>query len=665
MDFVITGGATRIEIQVDSERLQLVSFRNAETGTEYLHPPTQPWASYVGNPFSIKILRGKFFGSYFAQRHFRVTEAISTPEGGLQAKMACEELPLRMELFVEPLSVGIQWTATLWNESEEPIEMEIYLPMFLRAIVDSIEADRVHLPQIAGLTIPADQNHRQSYIGQLAAPFLIQEGNNEGFCILDESRNDLLDEAAICERLNSGENPFSMCSFISSDRFAAGGSEARFGHFVSEIHSVYLHPGQRITLGPILLRAFTGSRWRVLSFIRNRRSNIPFRPSPQWLSRTYLIGEHGASGERFVEDLSEGLRLNRVVFADVFHYYSYWSGDDQTGYRPYVSRGNYLFPRPDMGGEEELREAIRKVHEMGGRVLFYVEGMIVWRYSQIGRDMQRWAIMNADGSYLEVYYNFWHMCPACSQWQDELARICAELVRKFDVDGVFVDSSCATEYHPCYNPEHNHPSPYIWNYGIRQILRKIRSALDEVKPEAVILAEGCADIAREFVDGFLSHGHSWSLFHLQEPIIRAVYPRMNNFESWDGERPDEVERLLLWNFVTGHRIYTHASHRDRLAPVVENVRRAFEAAPELVEARLLGPLTVRPEPVLCYRFESEKGMMLALANPSPSPVAVTLPAPKGAKSLKDRISGQTLAIAGDRASINLNPFDARVLDVER
>ncbi|HID55423.1 TPA: hypothetical protein EYP37_02750 [Candidatus Poribacteria bacterium] len=666
MDFIITGGATKIKIQTDSDGIRLTSFQNVQTGTEYLHPPAQSWAFYVGNPFAIKVLRGGFFGSYFAQRHFRVAEALSTPEGGLSASLTCNELPLKIELFVEPISVGIQWTATLWNEGDEPMEMEIYLPMFLRSIVDSIESDRVHLPQIAGLTIPAGERYRQSYIGQLAAPFLIQEGNNEGFYILDENRNDLLDESAIEERLRSGENPFSMRSFISSDRFAAGGGEARFGHFVSEIHSVYLRPGQRVTLGPILVGAFTGSRWRALSIIGERRSGLPFHDSPEWFRHTYLIGEHGASSKgNFTDDLMEGLRLNRTVFADLFHYYSYWSGDDQTGYGPYVSRGNYLFPRSDMGGDEELREAVRRVHEAGGRILFSVEGLIVWRYSRIGPDMKRWAIMNADGSYLEVYYNFWHMCPACSRWQEELARICAELVRRFDADGVFINSTCATEYHPCYNPEHDHPSPYIWNWGIRGMLRRIRAALDEVKPEAVILAEGCADIAREFVDGFLSHGHSWSKFRLQDPIIRAVYPRMNDFESWDGEEDEEVERLLLWNFATGHRIYSHAPRRDRIAPVVERVKRAFDSAPELAEAKLLGPLTVRPEPVMCYRFEFEGRMILTLINPSANPVTVTLPAPKGAKSLRDKISGLSFPIAGDRSSIDLDGFDARVLDVER
>ncbi|MCD6506245.1 hypothetical protein J7M22_06425 [Candidatus Poribacteria bacterium] len=666
MDFVIIGGSTRIEIQTDSAGIRMISFQNAQTGTEYLHPPAQSWASYVGNPFAIKVLRGRFFGSYFAQRHFQVIEAISTPEGGLSARLTCKELPLRMELFVEPISVGIQWTATLWNEGDEPMEMEIYLPMFLRSVVDSIESDRVHLPQIAGLTIPAGERYRQSYIGQLAAPFLIQEGNNEGFYILDENRNDLLDESAVEERLRSGENPFSMRSFISSDRFAAGGGEACLGHFVSEIHSVYLRPGQRSTLGPILVGAFTGSRWRALNLISTRRSGLPFRNSPEWFRHTYLIGEHGASSKgNFTEDLMEGLRLNRTVFTDLFYYHSYWSGDDQTGYGSHVSRGNYLFPRSDMGGDEELKEAIQKVHEAGGRVLLYVEGLIVWRYSKIGPDMKRWAIMNADGSYLEVYYNFWHMCPACSGWQEELARICAELIRRFDADGVFIDSTCATEYHPCYNPEHHHPSPYIWNWGIRKMLEKIRAAVDEVKPEAVILAEGCADIAREFVDGFLSHGHSWSKFRLQDPIIRVVYPKMSNFESWDGEKTGEAEKLLLWNFATGHRIYSRASQRDRIAPVVEKVKRAFDLAPELVEAKLLGPLTVRPEPVLCYRFEAGSGVILTLINPSANPVTVTLLAPKGAKSLRDRVSGQSLPIAGDRSSIDLDGFDARVLDVER
>lgn len=661
MALIVRGGATRLELEVEEGRLRLMGFENLESGSEYLRPPPHPWKGRVGNPFMIRVIRGKAFGTYLAQLDFKVTKSLSTPEGGAQVEIMGEGVPARVELEIDPTAVGVQLTATIWNLSDEALDMEVYLPMLVEAVVTSPEEDRVHLPLIAGSTLPISRPFRQAYIGQLAAPFIIQEGQNEGFLILDENKNDLLEEGKIGERLEAGENPFIMRSFISSDRFA-GGSEARVGHFVAEIHSVSLKPGQRATFGPVLMAAFRGSRWRALGVIRERRASLPFRDPPDWLKKTFIIGEHGAEEGSFAEDLQRGLELNRSVSADSFHYYGYWAGDGKTGFGPYVSRGNYLIARPEMGGEEELREAVRKVHELGGRVLFYVEGMIVWRESEIGERAREWAIMNPDGSYLEIYFNFWHMCPACRGWQEWLAETCAELVRRYDADGVFIDSICATNYHPCYNPAHGHSSPYVWNWGVRELLRRVREALDEVKPEAAVLCEGCADIAREFADGFLSHGHTWSGFTLQEPITRAAYPLINDYESW-GEA-DEPEKLLLWNFATGHRIYSHAAGRERVAPVIERVRRAFEAVPELGEAAVIGPMSVSPENVICYRLMGRK-LMLAIANLNPRETIVSIPLPRGAKSIREAVGGEELAANGDRISIAVEGLGVRVLEVER
>jgi len=77
-----------------------------------------------------------------------------------------------------------------------------------------------------------------------------------------------------------------------------------------------------------------------------------------------------------------------------------------------------------------------------------------------------------------------------------------------------------------------HIYPDVWTWGVRQTLQRMREELDKVNPNAVLFTEGEADIAREFVDGFVSHSHSWGHGEFTEPLVRFLYPDMRAYESW-------------------------------------------------------------------------------------------------------------------------------------
>ena len=185
--------------------------------------------------------------------------------------------------------------------------------------------------------------------------------------------------------------------------------------------------------------------------------------------------------------------------------------------------------------------------------------------------------MNADGSYFESYKGFYHMCPADPRWQEWFAKMAAEVLRTTGVDGFFIDSLTATSNHRCFNPAHHHPHPDVWTWGVRQTLQRMREELDKVNPNAVLFTEGEADIAREFVDGFVSHSHSWGTANLPSRWCVFSTPICAPTRGGNGAQP---EREFVFNAVHGHRIYAHNWQVERMAPLSLRTRRYYDAYPE-------------------------------------------------------------------------------------
>ncbi|MBR4941694.1 MAG: hypothetical protein IKZ19_06825 [Clostridia bacterium] len=158
--------------------------------------------------------------------------------------------------------------------------------------------------------------------------------------------------------------------------------------------------------------------------------------------------------------------------------------------------------RSDLGGKEALRRGVELAHEKGKKVMLYVEGLIVPRESDLFKvipQAENWKYMNPDGSNdgPYTYDGFVHMCCGSEEWQDHLANTCARLVADTGVDGIRLDSFAF--YHwPCYDPAHHHHSPFDCNKWMIRLLKKVRSAVTAVKPDAILATESACDFYRLF-----------------------------------------------------------------------------------------------------------------------------------------------------------------------
>jgi len=100
-----------------------------------------------------------------------------------------------------------------------------------------------------------------------------------------------------------------------------------------------------------------------------------------------------------------------------------------------------------------------------------------------------------------------NLCPGSVLWQDYLSETCKRLVQDTGVDGVYLDSISQIPPFACYDPRHGHALlNQTWNHDVSQIFRRVRDAIREADPNAVLYAEAPgADIATAALDGAYSY----------------------------------------------------------------------------------------------------------------------------------------------------------------
>lgn len=205
--------------------------------------------------------------------------------------------------------------------------------------------------------------------------------------------------------------------------------------------------------------------------------------------------------------------------------------------------GTYYL-RPDLGTIGMMQEGVAKVHRLGGRVIFYIDGLVCDKGSVLSKDgrAERWQLLDENGLPWQVYKDQWHFCPAVPERQDHLAHVAARLIRETGADGIRLDS-LGYYCDPCYNPAHKHPHPFIWNEGMREMLLKVHKAITSVNPEAVLLTEAPIDFYHQFCAGALCQNPTPEV-----PFMRAALPTYRIFMYNGGPNLAGINGMPLTNY---------------------------------------------------------------------------------------------------------------------
>ena len=628
----LSGPPVSVEFAQRSNKLALVQIQHGD-GLPLLFVDEQlrqPGAS--DGPIAVIIRDGKF-ASTNTMANFHIVKLDNT-ERRLRAYLEHDSIPLLIVMDISVEGSVIEWVGqALWN-GDEKIEAEILFPLLTRVKFDSPQRDRAVFPQTSGsVRAPLGEvNYMQNYVGRMASPVFLTEGGGRGLAWLDDNRADYApDPGATCLR-----------SYFVSNHFppSQGAKVAMLGPIIGIGHTRVFRPigdfggdeaynsaervrdlplkklGDAVDLGPIRTYAYSGT-WKVgAEWLREQRNWVPMRVSPaKWYQRTTFVGEEGAPNRNGVGFLSlpQVLEEKRKLGVDLFFIVGF-SDPEITGAGT-QARGDYFFPAQNLGGMDAAKRGIEAVHRAGGHVMDYVEGLIVWKRSRIGRSRaQDWALVERDGRYTEHYKGFWHACPANEDYQKWFAETCAEVVRTTGIDGFFIDSELATYNHRCFNPAHKHPHPDVWTWGVRQLLKRTREEVDKVNPETLLFVEGCGDIGREFGDGFIAHGHFWTENTFTEPFVRFLHAEMRAYESWGyvprGGSVDILKQWFVWNCVNGYRVYAHNANPDVMAGLSSGVRRYYDSFPEICDSPM-SMLDVKAENCVAQLFDGPPRVVTA------------------------------------------------------
>ncbi len=221
-----------------------------------------------------------------------------------------------------------------------------------------------------------------------------------------------------------------------------------------------------------------------------RRTRAIYAPAACTGAGSNLMKFHGCPGslDEVIDSFEELPRLlddARRLGSDVVYLVDYWEGG-------YSAKGTYE-PARKLGGETALRKGIRTVHRRGGRVILYVEPFIVSRKTNFGRRMgPLWGMQDASGRFYDYpgTRNAFYLMQPRSGWADHLAACCRRLVGDLGADGVFLDSyGCQTGWRD-YHPDHpGADAPGWFDEGAVELTRRIRDAVRQENPEAIVMTE--------------------------------------------------------------------------------------------------------------------------------------------------------------------------------
>ncbi|MBP5230917.1 MAG: hypothetical protein ILO68_04235, partial [Clostridia bacterium] len=332
-------------------------------------------------------------------------------------------------------------------------------------------------------------------------------------------------------------------------------------------HFPFAKSGESVTVSECFLALCDGD-WKAGSDIYGAYARATwYRPPevPDWVrhitgwQRIILRHQFGEIQFRY-EDLPDVYRNGAKYGLNMLMVFGWWKGRFDNGYPIYE-------PDDALGGAEKLKEAIREIRDMGGRVALYTNGQLIDvntdYYRTVGKHVCRIDIdgndyrdhyrFGNDGLTLRAfgYKSFVTACPANEEWQNRLLEH-EKMKFGYGCDSAFFDQLGGAAPLPCFNESHLHgPRPDACEEWRVEAFRRMFDACPEGK---AIGTEMVNDMILPYVHYI--HGIQTGAVYVPgnfPQMVQRTFPEVVQTDRFVHDDKDGTDAALGHAFVRGYR----------------------------------------------------------------------------------------------------------------
>jgi hypothetical protein len=433
-----------------------------------------------------------------------------------------------------------------------------------------------------------------------------------------------------------------------------------------------LELGEEAKLPRLAIGVYHEGDWHkaVDYYVSHHRENWRFPETPAWLKEAgalYACSGEGGGGIFQVHptvtlkdrigsfnNLTQLLDEAKQLGTNVIYLYDYWEGAEEGPWPPYWNKGDYI-PRADMGGSEAFKAGVASLHAQGGRVILYVEPFIVYHYSQIGESKGSvWSGRGQRGDLYAHYPDNYSMCASFRPWQDYVANVAQRLVEEYGADGVYLDSYGWQWNWPCFTLEGGElASASEWNQGVLDLIDRVRTAIQAIDPEAVVLTESLNGLLVQHVDGGLDASFAWQSDMNGGQILasptRYGMPQANFYSN--GRNLNQLNQVYAAGFSLALS-YHWLDHADYIRKLVE-IRQQYK------DVLVYGPQVYQPatgsDVMGAYFYEGAQSQIITAVNTSKKSYqgSLTLRSSESNSKWRDLLTDEVFSTYSGEAGVEL------------
>lgn len=466
-------------------------------------------------------------------------------------------------LTLEVKSVGdmLSFSAAMENRSSVRLNELQYPFLDYVSLNGALKEDVLYLPNGLGRRIPNPHRHvgfcHSEYMGAdyknikalfeypaaLSMPWLVMESGNKSLYMGCHSETCRWATFTLyTEPREEADKPY-MCACISS--------------------YPVVNPGETVTYGDFTLAVCDGD-WRKGADIYKESAKRYLKPVTRSESVKKLNGwqriimkhQHGELFHRYC-DLPRVFKEGQKYGIDMILLFAWWQEGMDNGYPNYM-------PDEMLGGEAELRKAIKEINDMGGRVVLYANGHIIdvatdyyktegYKYTMKDfeqNEYREFYMFTDNGTLLSHGHKcFVNACHGTEEWREKLYEL---EQRHLDLgsNGTFFDQLCCA-FRLCFDSTHTHGKRIDLDGQLRtETVAEMRKMVDG--EGHIFGTEGVMDRVSVQVD--FVHGCGVGMTYTPDAypyIFRYIFPDIPVTNRYLHDEVKGWEKHLNYAFVFG------------------------------------------------------------------------------------------------------------------